>query len=155
MKKKINLFPVIVIALALFIRTTHCLAFGFVVGHSMEPTIANHQFTLGSSIANYQRGDIVGVKKDNGEILLKRVIGLPNETVKMKGGKIYIDGVLWEEDYIAEENNIKTSKSENDFVIKLGADEYFVLGDNRDNSADSRYYGPFKAERLLYKAYLY
>lgn len=141
------------IVLVLVVRSTKVIAINVVDGHSMDSTLTNGQLTLGSSLANYQRGDIVIIKKDNGELLIKRIIGLPGETVKSKEGKIYINDVLLEEDYIDDENNIESSK--NDWVVKLEDDEYFVMGDNRDHSGDSRYYGPFKKERIIEKVYLY
>ena len=150
---KKNLDWILIIALALCLRNAHVLAINRVDGQSMMPTLTDGQFTFGSSIANYDRGDIVIIKLEDGKLLVKRVIGLPGETIKSKDGKIYINDVLLEEGYI--EDNRNQYSSQVDWVVKLGDNEYFCMGDNRDNSADSRYYGAFSKEQLIEKLYLY
>ena len=158
MKKVWNLIKenwdwILIIALALCIRSTHILAINRVDGQSMMPTLTDGQFTFGSSLASYDRGDIVIIQLEDGKLLVKRIIGLPGETIKSKDGKIYINDVLLDEDYIEDSRNQYSSQT--NWVTKLGDDEYFCMGDNRDNSADSRYYGAFTKEQLIEKLYLY
>ena len=92
------------------------------------------------------RFDIVVVKTDNNRII-KRVIGLPGESVMYEDGKLYINGKYVEDSYSLSE----TKDFEN---IVLKEDEYFVLGDNREVSKDSRMIGPVKKEQILGKTRL-
>ena len=84
-----------------------------------------------------KRGDIITFQGRDKEhtSMIKRVIGLPNETVEIIDGNIYVDGSLLDEEYI----HIKyTQNNELNSTMKLGNDEYFVMGDNRLVSMDSR-----------------
>lgn len=143
---------ILLIALTLFIRNAKIIAINIVDGESMMPTLTDGQLSFGSSIANYERGDIVVIRAPQ-KYLVKRIIGLPGEKVESKNGKIYINNQELNEDYLDPERNINSSKFE--WSIQLGEDEYFVMGDNRDNSADSRYYGAFSRKYLAEKLYLY
>lgn len=116
---------------------------GFVPSGSMETTIMEGDQILANRTAYWnedpQRGDIVVFyapdEKANGKIVhyVKRVIGLPGETVSFQDGYVYINGVLLEEPYI----DVKTySKDQDTFVVPEG--HYFMLGDNRGGSLDSR-----------------
>lgn len=97
---------------------------------------------------NPQRGDVVGIYFPSvGERrLIKRVIGLPGEKVEIKNGKVYINNTKLEESYL--DSNIFTSP---DAIIQLKNDEYFVMGDNREESLDSRNYGPLPKSALIGK----
>lgn len=117
-----------------------------VKGDSMAPNVINNEFVLGSSLAyqfkSPQRGDIViFMAPDTGGESIDRIIGLPGESISIRSGQVYINSKRLDEPYLP--SNIKTtpgpSISDKDAVIPL--DQYAVMGDNRDHSGDSRYYG--------------
>ena len=128
-------------------------------GSSMESTLSNGNFLILDKIS-YQFGDperfdiIVFQPEfyDEDKLYIKRVIGLPGETVQIIDGDIYINGELLEEDYGKEEIE-KSGRAEDEIV--LGEDEYFVLGDNRNHSTDSRSdsVGNVKKEYIRGRAY--
>ena len=124
-------------------------------GHSMEPTFYGDDRLVVSRI-NYligspQRGDIlvfnslVPREAEQGIMLIKRVVGLPGDTVEIQEQKVYINGVELDEPYILEPCNRRCS----DNSWQLGDDEYFMMGDNRNNSRDSRVFGPVPLEKIV------
>jgi signal peptidase I len=118
----------------------------YVEGRSMEPNFHEYDrlFTSAVTVMTHSiaRGEVVVLASPvDGQLVLKRVIGLPGETVVIEDGQVYIDGVLLEEDYIEE-----APRYSGTWV--LGADEYFVLGDNRNHSYDSADYGPVTLDRI-------
>ena len=133
------------LALAFLIACLLVVNFGVMtsnVGQSMEPTLASGDSVLTNRLVyklmEPKRGDLV-VFKPNGNInshyYIKRVVGLPGETVQIIDGFIYIDGeVLVEEIKFDKIEFAGTAEEE----VKLGEDEFFVLGDNRNASEDSR-----------------
>ena len=111
-------------------------------GDSMRPAVLNDDIVLVNRMiydaSKPKRGDIIVFKpngNENARSYIKRIIGLPGETVQIKDGKIYIDGKILEEDYETTAIEDAGTAAEE---IDLGGDEYFVLGDNRKNSEDSR-----------------
>lgn len=113
-------------------------------GKSMNNTLKDGDIMLldiiGYKTSKLERFDIAVV--DNGkDYLIKRVIGLPNEEIEYKDNKLYINGKLVKDKY----GNGNTK----DFKIKVEKDSYFVMGDNRENSLDSRYYGSFNKKKIL------
>ena len=113
-----------------------------VIGASMEPCLYNGQSVLINKISysfgEPKRGDVIVFLpngNENTHYYIKRVIGLPGETVTISDGMIYLDGYFYEESdsYDTIEDGGIAEKG-----IKLGEEEYFVLGDNRNNSEDSR-----------------
>lgn len=84
---------------------------------------------------------------DPGKYFIKRIIGLPGETVDIKGSTVTITNVANPNGFVLDEPFVK-NPSDNDTHIVLSDDEYFVMGDNRSGSSDSRYWGPVKKEFL-------
>lgn len=111
-----------------------------IVGNSMFPTLRNGDLALCSRFSTIDRFDVVVVNVDNVKII-KRVIGLPNETIEYKDNKLYINGKQVQDEY----NNGYTK----DFKYSLKDNEYFCLGDNRENSKDSREYGGFLRKQIV------
>lgn len=125
----------------------------FVVrGASMEPTFRDDQLLLVSRLnyllAEPQRGDIIVFHYPNAptEDYIKRIIGLPGETVEFIDQEVYIDGVKLNEPYIKEPCMPYSCP---DKKWQLGDDEYFVMGDNRNRSSDSRSFNAVKRKFIV------
>ena len=116
-----------------------------VQGDSMEPTLNQGDILILNKISykihGINRFTIVVVDND-GTNLIKRVIGLPGETVKVEENKLYIDGKYVEQDFLEK------SQYTEDFEVTLKDDEYFVMGDNRKVSLDSRSIGPVSKSQI-------
>ena len=139
MNKIKELVPYIVITMIVILIRMFIISPVRVDGTSMYPTLSNNEFLLLSKYdQSYDRFDIVVLKYRN-ERLVKRIIGLPGETVEYKNNTLYINGKEMEEPFI----NTNTD----DFNLnELGYDKipenyYFVVGDNRGSSLDSRMIG--------------
>lgn len=112
------------------------------IGDSMSPVLKNGDIVLVNRIVYNasapKRGDIIVFKPNGNESLhsyMKRIVALPGETVQIKDGSIYVDGEKLEETYETSEIKDAGLAAEE---IKLAGDEFFVLGDNRESSEDSR-----------------
>ncbi len=137
-----------------------------VYGDSMKPTLSSGDVIYAQKIStyfnSYKRGDIVildghDMEGYNGtEYLVKRIVGLPGETVKIEDGNVYIKPADSSEFYLLQENYLpegtRTSMMDDarrrGNEIVLGENEYYCLGDNRPVSNDSRNLGPFTADRI-------
>lgn len=118
-------------------------------GTSMYPTLQDKEFMILNKIAlkdGINRFDIVVVKTNNTNII-KRVIALPGESVMYKDNKLYINGK------VVEDNYSKTPTEDFDNIV-LKEDEYFVMGDNREVSKDSRIIGPVNIKNIKGKTNL-
>jgi signal peptidase I len=120
-----------------------------VSGTSMIPTYEPGTWVYTAPISTpLERGDIVVIDDGNKdkECAIKRVVGLPGEVVHIKHGYVFINRKMLIEPYIPR--RIYTFPAKLPGVFVLGKDEYFVLGDNRPGSADSRSYGPIDRKQI-------
>ena len=141
-EKKFLLLVMIIILFKIFIFN-----FILVKGDSMNPKYKNNDFMfLNKIIYSFKpirRGEVIVLKYKNND-LIKRIIGLPNEKIKVENGKLYINNKEYYENYI----NSYTASYDFD-EITLKDNEYFVMGDNRYNSYDSRNFGTITKNNII------
>lgn len=153
-------FEIAVVCLFAFVAVWYFGQRVSTVGDSMSPVLRNGDVVLVNRIVynatTPKRGDVIVFKpkgNENDHYYIKRIVGLPGETIEIIENRVYIDGERLEEDY--ETTNID-DVGVVDEKLKLAGDEYFVLGDNREQSEDSRDadVGNVKREYIYGKAWL-
>lgn len=123
-----------------------------VAGASMQPTFQPDQFLIVSRVhyllSDPQRGDVAVFQdpKDASVDYIKRVIGLPGDTIELRGQRVYVNGTRLKEGYVVQPCS---GDSCSDGIWQLGPDEYFMMGDNRNRSRDSRAFGPIQRDMLI------
>lgn len=140
--------------LSYFIISQFLLQTVSVVGVSMSPTLQDSQrYLLNRWIYHFrdpQRAEVVVLRDplDHG-FSVKRVVAGPGATVYLKKGTLYVDGAVLEEPYLPKHTPTFTAEAASEQLFRCGRDQYFVLGDNRQNSVDSRVYGPVSRQDIL------
>jgi signal peptidase I len=125
-----------------------------VTGASMSPTLHDSdRYFLNRWIYDLRaprRGEIVVIKDpSDGAYCVKRVVGLPGESLYFKNGRLFVNGKKLNEPYLPYGTRTFTPEKVQDEMIACGDNRYFVLGDNRNNSFDSRYYGAVPKKNIL------
>ncbi|MCH7492625.1 signal peptidase I [Patescibacteria group bacterium] len=158
----IELIKIVLIAVAVIIPIRYFLFQPFYVrGASMEPNFHDNEYLIIDEISyrfnDPQRGEVVVIKdpKSQSEFLIKRIIGLPEEKVEIKNGQVIIyndqftEGVVLFEEYLPE--GLQTNGGDE---FQLSQDQYYVLGDNRPVSLDSRNFGALEGDNIVGRAWL-
>ncbi len=152
---------VIIVTFALVVRT-YVLEPRKVMMSSMYPTLTQDDLILVNKMAylttNPERGDIIVFTPENGgDDLVKRVIGLPGEWIDYKNGSVFINGKQFDESETHPETNYKqsfpTPTKDIEGARKLADNEFYVMGDNRPSSLDSRAFGPIKKDQIVGRAF--
>lgn len=148
-------FKYIMVAVVVILLFVFVVGIEQVVGPSMNPTLKEGNVVVVNKLLyrfkNINRNDIV-ILSQNEKHMIKRVVGLPGDYIEYKDNYLYVNGEKYKEPFI---NNVETE----DFSLKdLGYDKipddmYLVLGDNRENSLDSRSYGLIKKKQIIGKAF--
>lgn len=133
-------------------------------GHSMDPTFNTGEYLLTEKVNYYfnqpVRGEIIVFKAPSAACIgtncdyIKRIIALPGETVQVKDGSYYVNGELLAEPYLP--TGVTTSPgayTADERVITLSDNQYFVSGDNRAGSSDSRFWGPITRDAIIGRAF--
>ena len=152
------------LALAIVIPIRVLLFQPFVVsGASMDPNFHNADYLiideLSYRLREPERQEVIVFKYPNNPALkyIKRVIGLPGEKVEIVNGQVFITSgnktFQLEEPYLSEETK-QTWINNNNFSVELGQNEYFVMGDNRNFSSDSRIWGPVPRKNIVGKVFI-
>ena len=142
---------IIIIIIILFLML-YVVSVTQVVGSSMSPTLKDEEVLILNKFQyrffDIKRGDIVSLDYEDAKYLIKRIIGLPGETVKIVNNQLYINDKIYEEEYLANDLNYDDFSLADLGYSKIPEDMYLVLGDNRENSLDSREIGLIKKEDI-------
>lgn len=138
MKKMLKeIYPYIIIVVVVVLIRTFIVTPVLVKGQSMFPTLSGNELMILNKLAKIERYDIVVIDDNEEDHIIKRVYGMPGDRILCKDNTIYINNKAIEDKY-------GYGETEDFDQIKLEEDEYFVLGDNRIVSKDSRLIGPVK-----------
>lgn len=156
-----DLIKIIVISLAIILPVRYYLIQPFIVkGNSMEPNFSNGDYLIINEITyrfhEPKRGEVIVFRypKDPTQYYIKRVIGLPKERIEIKDGRVKIFNYQYKEGIELEEEYLSTSLTPGNAEASLGEKEYFVLGDNRFASSDSRIWGKLPEEDIIGRAWV-
>ncbi len=152
-----EIIKIVVLALVIVIPIRYYIFQPFLVkGQSMEPNFETGDYLIIDEISyrfkNPQRGEVIVFKypQNPSQRYIKRIIGLPYETIEIKDGKVFIDNEeLDEKSYLPV-----SAQTPGNILITLGENEYFVLGDNRLTSYDSRRWGPLTREDIIGRVFI-
>lgn len=161
----LDIIETVVIALSIFLIIYLFVASPHQVnGQSMVPTFQSGEYVLSDKVSyrtgNPHRGDVIvfhsppqaECPEGTGCDFIKRVIGLPGESIQVHDNHIYINGQPLTEPYIPKDFETNAGLATKNKTIVLGPDEFFVCGDNRPYSSDSRSWGPIHKNEIVGKA---
>ena len=156
---------VALLAVGLYLVINFAIQTVHVIGSSMYPTVGDQDYLVATKI-DYrlhapQRGDIIIMRDpyDASRDFIKRVVAVPGDRILIRQGRVYVSGKLLEEPYInsepwTENADWPLSQSGDPDGVLLKSDEYFVMGDNRNHSSDSRLFGPVRRDQIEARAWI-
>ncbi len=159
----VEVAKVVVISLAIIIPIRYFLIQPFYVkGASMEPNFYDNEYLVVDEISyrfgDPRRGDVVVLRnpRNESDFFIKRIIGLPGERIQVIDGHIVVFNSQYPQGMVLDESgylaaSVKTSGSQ---TVTLKSNEYYVLGDNRDSSLDSRYFGPIVRKEIVGRTWI-
>lgn len=158
-----EILKIVIISLAIIVPIRYFLIQPFFVnGASMEPNYLDGDYLIIDEISyrfnEPERGDVIVFRYplDPSQFFIKRIVGLPSETIEIKEGRItiYVEEVSKEEIILDESEYLMNSNTPGNLEITLGVNEYFVLGDNRRASSDSRKWGGLDEKYITGRAWI-
>ncbi|MDM5297434.1 signal peptidase I [Bacillus pumilus] len=162
MKKKPLLWLMIITSIVLLFQVKNFMFVTYKVeGVSMDPTFTDGTELLinkfSPKLSKINRFDYLLFQGPNHQIFIKRVIGLPGETIKYEDDQLFVDGAKWKEPYLKEQKKHKMGNVlTGDFQLKsitgrhkIQNNHYFVIGDNRIHSFDSRHFGTISKDQVV------
>ncbi len=132
----------------------------YVKGASMEPNFHDYEYLIIDEVSfrfrQPQRGEIIVFRSHRGDYYIKRIIGLPGERILIKDGEVSIYNERFPHGFILDESSYLEPgmRTPGQINLTLGPDEYFVLGDNRNTSLDSRSFGPVLKKDIIGRVWL-
>ena len=156
---------VLLLALGLYLVINFAIQTVHVIGSSMFPTVVDQDYLVATKI-DYRlhppaRGDIIIMRDpyDSSRDFIKRVIGVPGDHVLIRQGQVFINGHLLHETYLnseawTENADWPPGQGADSQGVLLKSDEYFVMGDNRNHSSDSRVFGPVRRDQIEARAWI-
>lgn len=149
----------VLVIIALYILISRLIFPLFIMqGESMDPTLKPNSLLLTTRFFTPQRGDVVVFNASfipgySNQIFIKRIIGLPGDKIEIKNGQVYINDKLLNEPYVKGATNsvMIGSQAYNSNPIVLGNGQFYLLGDNRAHSYDSRSFGPVLKSYIIDK----
>lgn len=151
----IVVFGAIFAALYLFVAQFHKVS-----GNSMVPTYHNGDYLITEKVSyrfrNPRHEEVVVLKnpRDESQDFIKRVIAVPGDTLKVTNNSVYINGQLLQENYLPPGTPTRSGAFITEGMqVTAGANQYYVFGDNREHSSDSREWGPIKKEEIIGRAF--
>jgi len=160
-----EVIEVLLLALGLYLVINFAIQTVHVIGSSMFPTVVDQDYLVATKI-DYrlhppQRGDIIIMRDpyDSSRDFIKRVVGVPGDRILIRQGQVYVNGHQLKETYLnseawTENADWPLGDTPNPQGVLLPADEFFVMGDNRNHSSDSRVFGPVKRDQIEARAWL-
>lgn len=158
-----ELIKVFLIAVAIIIPIRYFLVQPFFVrGASMEPNFEEGEYLVIDELSyrfrEPQRGEVIvfHYPENPSQYFIKRIIGLPGETVRVENGRVIIQNSQYPQGAVLDESSYLSSsvRTGGNLTTQLGSDEYFVMGDNRPASSDSRTWGSLKKNLIVGRAWI-